>query len=390
MKRFSALILVLMSLLFIALPVSASEAFLYTEETSGCSISVPAGWKLEYEDDGVVFLPRSGESAPMRYRFSDLWAELSQAEKKNTPRNAYSQETFTKEDAAELLDVRSSAIKKINLGGTEYYQVIAVTQKGFLFFKTKYTVISLLHVDNGYLHLYQFEGNVNHSLYSPFENMVASASYDGTNSAEETIPETVLPETTEAARTSSDIYEEAVDAYEDGYYANAKSLFESISSYADSKKYLRLIRIRNFGKNTGIGCVYNFNYALTEAEKEEIDEAAEDFYFADTAQVLLCNTDVACYYLGSHNGKTGDWITASNAPTYAYFKLHKDSVGGYYYTRSSNLSKAVSDSVSINDGEVRISITSSNTLVFHFELTAPDCMDVYSYETRNSFFLYRS
>lgn len=388
MEKITALVLVVFLLFSLAVPGFAAENFLYTDETSGCSITVPNGWKLEYEDDGILFVPRSGETVPMRYSCTDVWKSLSISQQKKLSRLEYNNDQVAKADIADLLDVRSKDVKVVNLAGTEYFQVTATTTKGFFIFKTKSTAISLIHVENGYLHLFQFEEEEDHDLYLAFEDMVAGTVYASAGSSApviETVPE--VSEATKPAltvKTDADIYQEAVDAYDDGNYSTAEALFEAVSDYDDSEAYLRLIHIRNYGSNTGIGCVYNFNKALTDSQKQEIDKAAQRFYFADTAEVLLCNTDVACYYL------FGNWITASNAPIYAYFKLHKDASGGYYYTRSTNLSNAVSDCVSIIDGDVRISITSSNTLVFHIDLTAPDCMDIYSYETCKSFTLYRS
>lgn len=400
MKRLTILFLALISLISMVIPGFASESFLYTDNTSGCSIPVPTNWKLEYLDNGVSFVPRSGESVPMSYHFTDVWNTLSLSEQKNCSRDLYGNDQIAKADIADLLDVRSKDVKQVNLAGNEYFQVTAVTTKGFFIFKSKSTVISLIHVHNGYLHLFQFEDDASNPLYPTFESMIAGTCYcvSANTETETAVIEPPVPSPTladnskpkETIPSDADIYQDAQEAYDDGDYSAARKLFESVSSYSDSQKYLRLIRIRGYGSNSGIGCVYNFNKALTDSQKKEIDQAAEDFYFADTTQVLLCNTDVACYYLGAHNSLSGNWITASNAPTYAYFKLHKDASGGYYYTRSSNLSNAVSDCVSIIDGDVRISITSSNTLVFHIDLTAPDCMDIYSYETCKSFALYRS
>lgn len=385
MKKLTALILAAVVLLSLPVSAAAAEDFLYTDEITGAGITVPGGWKLEYEDDGVLFVPR-GTSVTMRYQYADLWSQLSESEQQKTPREEFDSDQTAKADIADLLEVRSKEVKIVNLAGTEYFQATTVVKKGFFIFKTKTTVISLVHVANGYAHIFRFEEDEAHDLYPAFEDMVAATVY---GAAEADSPAPTETEPAETVKTDADIYWEAVDAYDGGYYAIAKILFNSVSTYEDSQKYLRLIRIRDYGSNTGIGCVYDYRKALTDEQKAEIDEAAADFYFADTAGVLLCNTDVACYYLGAHNGLSGNWVTGSGAPKYAYFKLHKDSSGGYYYTRSTNLSKAVSDCVSIIDGDVRISITSSNTLVFRLELTGPDSMLIWSHETGMVADLYR-
>jgi len=388
MKKAVALLLALSVL--ISMPVTVrADTFGYADPESGMSLQIPKGWKIAAVDDYIRFEADSAK-IEMTYRYEDLWDSLSRTDKRQITRQEYNNDIMSKADVADLVDARSKDVKTVELNGTEYFSVTSSTTKGFFIFKsTRYTT-SLIHIANGFMHLFQFESGTDHKLYSKFEELVASAVYTSeetameANSPEIVIPEITVPETTIPVVTDADIYRDAVKAYENGLLTEAQSLFECVPSYEDAQDYLRLIRIRDYGSNTGIGCVYNFNKALMDFQKKDIDKAAERFYFADTAEVLLCNTDVACYYL------FGNWITAPGSSAYAYFKLHKDASGGYYYTRSTNLSKAVSDCVSIIDGDVRISITSSNTLVFHIELTAPDCMDIYSYETCKSFTLYRN
>lgn len=386
MRTITALLLSVALLFSLAVPSSAAEEFLYVDDTTSTKITVNSDWKLEYEDAFIRFIPRNRKSVSMSYRNVDLWSKLSTSDQEKISRFQYNNDQVAKADIADLLDVRSNEVKLINLAGNEYFYVTAVTKKGFFLFKTKSTLISMVHVANGYAHIFQFGDDSGNALYPQFEDMVSAVVYY-TDVSTPAIPEETQPAQT--VKRDNDIYFEAQDAYEKGYYGTAEVLFNSVSNYEDSQKYLRLIRIRGYGSNSGIGCVYDYRKALTDDQKVEIDEAASDFYFADTADVLLCNTDVACYYLGAHNGLSGNWITDSGAPSYAYFKLHKDSSGGYYYTRSTNLSKAVSDCVSIIDGDVRISITSSNTLVFTLKLTSPNSMLICSHETGMASDLYR-
>jgi len=359
----------------------------FTDPESGITLQIPKGWKISAQEEFLRFESDTSR-VNMTYRYEDLWDGLSRSDKEKLSRQDYNNGIVSKADAADFVGARSKDVKIIQLNDTEYFAVTTTVTRGFFIFKSTTITTSLIRFSNGYMHLFQFEGSTDHKDYEQFEEMVSGAEYSDSpapNDPPASEPaEVTVPETTEVIVTDADIYRDAVQAYEAGQLAEAQSLFECIPAFEDTQDYLRLIRIRDYGSNTGIGCVYNFSKALADYQKKDIDEAAERFYFADTAQVLLCNTDVACYYL------FGNWITPAGAPAYAYFKLHKDASGGYYYTRSTNLSKAVSDCVSIIDGDVRISITSSNTLVFHIDLTAPDCMEIYSYETCKSFTLYRN
>lgn len=388
MKKIVTLLLAFSLLLSLSCTAFA-DTFAYADPESGISLQIPKGWKISAGEESIQFEPNDSKVS-MTYRYEDLWEGLSRAEKAEFTRQEYNNDIMSKADVADLVDARTKDVTVTDLNGTEYFCVTTATTKGFFLFKsTRYTT-SLMHFCNGFMHLFQFEESKDHKDYHKFEELVAGSVYSDTmNESPDEVPETAAtelppPETTQHILTDADIYADAVSAYESGRLTEAQSLFECVPAYEDAQDYLRLIRIRDYGSNTGIGCVYYFNKALMDFQKKDIDKAAERFYFADTAQVLLCNTDVACYYL------FGNWITPVGSPAYAYFKLHKDPSGGYYYTRSTNLSKAVSDCVSIIDGDVRISITSSNTLVFHIELTAPDCMEIYSYETCKSFTLQRN
>lgn len=178
---------------------------------------------------------------------------------------------------------------------------------------------------------------------------------------------TIIKKTTD---TRAEKYAEAVRLYEKGDYNPARELFESLSGYADSNKYLRLIRIRFSGGNIGVGSkVYRADCGLTESQKRDIDAAAADFYFADTAEVLVCNSDVASYFL------IGEWNGGSKC--YIHFIANDY---GCRYNIGSKLSTNYQDTFAINDGIVYVDVVEAWTPTLKLTLTSPDCMDVYTYE----------
>lgn len=374
-----------MILLTIALVISlscnaAADTFSYVDQYEEMTLPIPEDWQISAKDDCIHFKTKETKVS-ISYRSEDLWDGLSRADKNDMPRQEFNNDIMSKADVADLIGAKAKDVSFTELGNIEYFTATTTVTKGFFIFKTTSSTTSLLHFHNGIMYLFQFAADPQHKDYPLFEELVSNAQYPEVPVPAETES---IPETTAYVQTDADIYREAQTAYNKGLLTEAEELFSCVPGYEDAQDYLRLIRIRDYGSNTGIGCVYNFNKGLMDFQKDDIDKAAERFYFADTAEVLLCNTDVACYYL------FGNWVTPAGSPAYAYFKLHKDAVGGYYYTRSTNLSNAVSDCVSIIDGDVRISIISSNTLVFHIDLTAPDCMEIYSYETCKSFTLQRN
>lgn len=362
--------------------LSSGESYSYEDTDTGCCLTIPGDWEQKSVTGDPVakaeFTHSEEDSAVIRYGSADMWSTQSAAMQKKISREEFDNEMYSEEDIAELVGTKEKYVEITTLEGTEFFQAEVGKRR---FFSFKVTDTYLIRVDNGWMYIYAFSGSDKHDLYDSFEAVVSSSL---SSAPVETIETTTQPvATTEPADTEFDTYLEAIAKYQDGLYATAKELFESLDGYSESEAYLRLIRIRSYGSNTGMGCVYYHDRGLTQEQKEDIDKAAETFYLADTDEVLLCNSDVACYYL------LGDWITASNSPAYSYLKFKKDASGGYCYYRSSNLSTMVSDCFSIEDGTVRISITSSNTLTFELELTAPDCLEVYSYEKCTTTTLYR-
>lgn len=377
MKQTFCLILSLVLLVSISIPVfAAEESFVYTDETSGMTLEIPSDWKVSYEDNYVSFAPISGKSKAMEYYCEDTFEELSESEKENLDREDINNDQYSKADIADIFEVKTKNVKTVNLGGTEYFQVQVQETSGFLFFKTTKTTTYLVYFEDAWLHLYKFEGSPDDDLYSEFEALIATANYhpqaedvqeqdESESSLQISLP-TIAP-----TRSNADIYEEAEEAYYDRDYATAYNLFTSIEDYEDSDKYLRLLRIRMCSFNYGMGAdVYCKEMGLTSSVKRDIDAAAKDFYFADTAEVLVCNSDVACYYL------LGRWEGGSKC----YWQINEDAVGGYNYYIGSKLSTNYQSTFSIYEGVVTVDVLGSCATVMTITLTAPDCMEVIACE----------
>lgn len=359
MKRFLSVLLIASFLIPFAQPVSASGTVTYYDQNGNNVLSIPADWEAEPASGGVfqvTFLP-SSDSALMQYGSIDLWSSLSSSAQENTPRSQLDNDVFTKSDIADLIGCKTGQIKMVTLGKTEYFRADfqqSSTSQGIRF---SVDVTAWTCIQDGWLYLYFFTGS--NSLYSKFEDVVESASYRKASSGD-----------TGASSGNEALYHEAVAAYYSGNYTQARKFFTAISSYQDSSKYLRLIRIRMAGGNIGVGsAVYQKDCGLTQSEKNDIDAAARDFYFADTADVLLCNPDVACYYL------VGDWNGGSKC--YIHFKMND--YGGTYNI-GSKLSTNYQGTFSIFDGEVRVDVLGSNALTLQLTLTGPDTMEVFTYE----------
>lgn len=374
MKKLSALVLSFILTLSLALPVCAkSSSVTYTDKESGNKLSVPSDWDLEYKDDVLVkvkFVPSSGTSALMQYGSTDLWSTLSTSAQNDLPRSKFDNSQFAKSDIADLIGTKTSDIKTVTIGGKEYFRGEVEKKTTVKGLSITMTVTYWVYVNNGWFYIYQFSGDESHALYSKFTTLISSATYGGNadNSS------------SSADGSRSEVYASAVKAYNSGNYYEAQKLFSSADSYKDSSKYLRLIRIRNFGSNPGMGGkVYNSTCGLTSSQKSDIDAAARDFNFADTPEVLLCNSDVACYYL------LGRWSGGSKC----YIEFYENKKAGCSYYIGSKLSTNYADTYSINDGDLRVDIVKTNKLTLTLTLTGPDTMEVYTHEKNHCYTLKR-
>ena len=358
MKRISAFVLAALLIVSLVLPVGAAGGLTYNDRDSGNKLTIPSGWKTQSVSSGmfeVKFVPSSG-SALMEYGSIDLWDSLSASAQKSTPRSDFNNDQFSKSDIAEIIGCKTSQVKLVTLDGIEYFR--AQFQQSGSTKGIKYSIDATVwtRVQDGWLYLYYFAGS-NKTLFGKFEDIIESATYDSSSS-------------NSGSQSKDELYQEALSAYYSGDYYEARDLFNSLSSYKDSSKYLRLIRIRFAGSNIGVGsAVYKKECGLTQSEKNDIDAAARDFSFADTADVLLCNPDVACYYL------VGKWNGGSKC--YIHFKMNN--YGGTYNI-GSKLSTNYQSTFSIFNGELRVDVLGSNKLTLYLTLTGPDTMEVYTYE----------
>jgi len=181
-------------------------------------------------------------------------------------------------------------------------------------------------------------------------------------------------------RLADVIYTEGQIEYRSGRLVKARKLFETVSPYLDSKKYLQLIEIAN----------KPLVYDETEG-RECVNTLLEMFYFENAADLLVSKDGIAGPFL------EGTWKTSNEA---------------YYLTvnaqrSSSNLfqTEIVSWQISYNLPSIsygdRYSIKNSiyylhpqndrdnNRACFEFFPLTPDSMEVYCYSDGSTYTLYR-
>jgi hypothetical protein len=162
------------------------------------------------------------------------------------------------------------------------------------------------------------------------------------------------------------IYAEGQNLYYSEKFSDAKTRFDCVSSYRDSKKYITLIDARGFS-------------ALSDPEGT-VKELVDIFYFEDAAELLVSSTDVACYFL------LGNWKTSNGG---YYFKMELSDDDEYSFWSSYNL-PWYGGSFMIEDGIYSVSNDSyEDKPQYRFTLITPDSMEVYCYKNGTTYTLYR-
>ena len=155
------------------------------------------------------------------------------------------------------------------------------------------------------------------------------------------------------------MYLEGQLLYRSGHYTEARDIFSYIQGYADSNKYLILIEVKKG---------YRFS--------SQIKELMNQFYFEDTAEVLLSSQYCAEEFLRG-TWKGGGYYFKMNADGGTQYSLPWINYGDYY---------------KIEDGTYLLypkNNESKTKKQFTFEALSPDTLRVYCHKNGKSYTLYR-
>ena len=163
-------------------PAETSEAFTYTDEKSGLTFTVPAGWEesppsQEYETIDVVFSSQQEMGLMMYYGSLDIWEETPADGKIGYSRSDIDNSLFTGEDIAGSLGIPFDDVQKVTCGGKSYFRAEQSQTDDSYGVEMTFDFIYLIRVENGWAYLFQFVGAADSAYYGDFESLVASAVY---------------------------------------------------------------------------------------------------------------------------------------------------------------------------------------------------------------------
>ena len=158
------------------------------------------------------------------------------------------------------------------------------------------------------------------------------------------------------------IYAEGQTLYYSEKFSEAKKRFECISSYSNSKKYLTLI-----------GAHTSNSWSVSDSM---VNSLINIFYFEDAAELLLSTQAMGEKFLcGTWRGD-GYYFTMKD-DGYINYNLPWINYGDYY---------RIEDGIMLLYPENSYNNTKA---LFAFEAVSPDCIEVYCYQNKRTYTLYR-
>lgn len=168
-----------------------TKPFVYTDQESGLTFTVPANWKEEaFNGDrevlDVKFASTKEASYIMMYSSSDLWSELTLAEKIGHTREDVNNKLFSRENVAQIYLITPDKVSTVYYSGREYYKCEVIKTVEVMGAEITVVMTILTHFDNGWMYAFSFGGTSDDVLYSDFETLVKSVKYPAVSSGSNT------------------------------------------------------------------------------------------------------------------------------------------------------------------------------------------------------------
>lgn len=165
-----------------------TEPFTYTDSETGVSFTVPENWTQtemsqprQYLDAKFVADDNSGVT--ILYGATDIWSEMSPADRADCPRSMCNNSMLSTADIASSYGVAEDEVEMVSFGETEYFKFVNHVEQTVsgIFIEFDMTVLSFY--DNGWLFQFQFSGGLYGEQYDDFLSLMNSVSYPDASTA---------------------------------------------------------------------------------------------------------------------------------------------------------------------------------------------------------------
>ena len=159
-----------------------AESFSYADPDTNLLFVVPKDWKQgklsqERETLDVRFDSTEDLGRMILYGSVDLYSQMPVYDQIRFSRNEFNMEFMSDLDLLEELEIDSTSIDKVTLNGIEYYKIKVSMQEAISDFPISLNNTVLLHIDNGWAHVFYFNGTDTNKLYGDFIDLVKSSKY---------------------------------------------------------------------------------------------------------------------------------------------------------------------------------------------------------------------
>lgn len=170
-------------------PPAQTEAFTYTDPTSGMVFTVPANWVeepmfKEREFIDIKFVSNLEEGLAIIFASEDMLSDsfleesgVSGFEKLLVSRSDLDNSMLTKADVAAMYGESESAVSMVTYGNKEYF-IYETVQSGSAYGMTvKVPMTILVRCENGFMYMFQFCGTKDNPYYGDFVALLNSVKY---------------------------------------------------------------------------------------------------------------------------------------------------------------------------------------------------------------------
>lgn len=185
MKRFIKIVLVIamvFTLSFITTVLAASDSFVYIDDESGVSFTVPENWEQKefFEDREYIdakFVSTKEAGTTIVFGNTDVWEQIPDYYKIGYTRADIRNDFYTKSDVAEMTRTTEDNISIVSYNGVEYFEAKITGATDVYGVDISFDAIELLYMDNGWMYTFYFGGTDFNQSYSDFEKLLNSVQY---------------------------------------------------------------------------------------------------------------------------------------------------------------------------------------------------------------------
>lgn len=180
------IMIIIVMLTAICTQTISAASFVYKDEETGLSFTVPNGWTetdlmKEREVLKKKYIPINDDTgASIMYGWVDLWGEMGFFEKRGYTRATFSEDAMSEEIMATFLEVPETEVETVSYGEHTYYKVINESIATVYGITIEYKLTYLATMHDGYLYTFQMGMPAeieSQSVLSDFEKLLNSVEY---------------------------------------------------------------------------------------------------------------------------------------------------------------------------------------------------------------------